>query len=80
MYGVIETINVVCSDDKGVFKVVSFRNDEEGKRLAKIHFYDIVKDLDDQLVEEEIEGYVTKGMYDGIFGVNVNLIESYKKC
>ena len=58
----IETINVVEICD-GNIGLTAFPNNENGKRDAKILFYDLVYQDDSLLLDEDIEEIVTKRKY-----------------
>lgn len=60
----LNTINVIEYVNDAVIGIQSFSNDEAGIREAEICFYDVVKENGDNLLDEEIEGFVDEMYFE----------------
>jgi hypothetical protein len=63
-YGTIKTVNVIETNEGEVIGVTSFPNTRVGNRDANIFFYDVIKEDDDTLLDEQIEFFVKDGKYE----------------
>jgi hypothetical protein len=60
----LNTINVIEYANDDILGVHSFSNNTEGERDAKICLYDIIKENGDNLLDEEIEGFVDEMYFE----------------
>ena len=61
---VLSTVNVVEEVNDTLFGITSFPDDEEGNRNAEIHFFDLVREIYPDELEEDIEAAIEDGVFD----------------
>ena len=59
----IKTITVVEMADGEILGITSFPKNKDGKRDAKIHMYDVIKENNPKMLDEEIELAVEEGSF-----------------
>jgi len=60
----LNTINVIEYVKDAVVGIHSFSNDEAGVEEAEVCFYDVVKENGDNLLDEEIYGFVDEMYFE----------------
>jgi hypothetical protein len=60
MYGEIRTANVIYSRSGRIFKITSFNGNEEGRKLATLHFCELIRKYSG-LFDYKVEDFIMEG-------------------